>query len=340
MKWANRYQPPQPELWQGRADIPPNSCFFQIIQMLDLLKQTPPPTNTTTFAIVGFRCDEGIRRNFGRVGAVDGPIVIREILAKLPVQKPNIICYDVGDITCTDGDLENSQQALGDVVASLLEQNMTPIVIGGGHELAWGHYQGIVQKYTQENLGIINFDAHFDMRPLLPENKGSSGTPFLQIATAHEAAHKRFDYNCVGIQHAGNIQHLFETAKQYHAKVLLADDLHQGNMDKCVNFIDRMIDQNQIIYLSLCLDVFAAPFAPGVSAPQSLGVTPWQVMPLIRQLAASGKVVSYDVAEMCPQYDIDQRTAKLAANFIYEIIHHHHARSIGKSNGYHNTSRY
>ena len=24
-----------------------------------------------------------------------------------------------------------------------------------------------------------------------------------------------------------------------------------------------------------------------------------------------------------PQYDIDQRTAKLAANFIYEIIHHH-----------------
>lgn len=338
MKWANRYQPPNSKFWQGRVDIPPHSCFFQIIQLLDLNQHSPKQADSTAFAIVGFRCDEGVRRNVGRTGAIEGPGAIREILAKLPIQKPNIICYDVGDITCTDGDLESSQQALGDVVASLLELNITPIVIGGGHELAWGHYQGIAQKYKNENLGIINFDAHFDMRPLLAENKGSSGTPFLQIATAHESAHKRFDYNCVGIQHTGNIPQLFETAKKYHANVILADDLHQGYMDKCVNFIDRIIDQNQIIYLSLCLDVFAAPYAPGVSAPQALGVTPWQILPLVRQLAASGKVVSYDIAEMCPQYDIDHRTAKLAANFIYEIIHHHHARSIGKSNDNHITS--
>ena len=69
--------------------------------------------------------------------------------------------------------------------------------------------------------------------------------------------------------------------------------------------------------------VFAAPFAPGVSAVQPLGLYPWHVIPLARQLAASGKVLSYELSELSPRYDIDQRTARLAANLIYEIIHHH-----------------
>lgn len=338
MQWPTRYLTPNLSLWQGRSDIPQASCFFQIIKPLDLAKEIPNIDNQLAFALIGFRCDEGIRRNLGRTGAVDGPVAIREMLAKLPVQRQNVLIFDAGDILCTDKDLEQAQIALGEVVALLLEKNIIPLILGGGHELAWGHYQGIAKKFPHEQLGIINFDAHFDMRPLLPNDKGSSGTPFLQIANAHAQANNRLDYNCVGIQVAGNTQQLFETAKKFDAQFILADHLQLGYMDKCVNFIDRIIDQNQIIYLTLCLDVFAAPYAPGVSAPQPLGVTPWQIMPLVRQLADSGKVISYDVAEMCPQYDIDQRTAKLAATFIYEIIHHHHRRT-GKFNGYHISPR-
>lgn len=336
--WTQHYNPPESLLWQGRADTPPTSSFFQIVQMLNLAEHVPPAISSLAFAVVGFCCDEGIRRNLGRTGAAEGPLAIRQILAKLPIQTDQFSFYDAGDITCMDGDLENAQRSLGEVTALLIERNIIPIVIGGGHELAWGHYQGIEKVFPTQYLGIINFDAHFDMRPLLDHQQGSSGTPFLQIAQTHEKAKRRFDYNCIGIQHAGNIRSLFETAKHYNAQVILADDLHQGYVDKCHNFIDRIIDQNQMIYLSLCLDVFAAPYAPGVSAPQALGVTPWQIMPYIRQLASSGKVISYDVAEMCPKYDIDQRTAKLAANFIYEIIHHH-ARSIGKSHAFHQQTR-
>ncbi len=161
------------------------------------------------------------------------------------------------------------------------------------------------------------------MRPLLSDGKGTSGTSFLQIANAHQRANRRFDYNCVGIQHAGNIRELFETAKQYNTKMILADELHEGQQQRCVDFNDRIIDQNEVIYLSLCLDVFAAAAAPGVSAPQPLGLQPWHIIPFVRQLAASGKVISYDIVELSPQYDMDQRTAKLAANLIYEFIHHH-----------------
>jgi formiminoglutamase len=324
MTWNSCYQPPDINLWQGRVDLPPESCFFQVVRMLNLTDTGwPDAKNQAAFALLGFCCDEGVRRNHGRIGASQGPLAIRQALAKLPIHKHHFTLFDAGNILCADGDLEASQAALSEAVNILLAKKITPIILGGGHEVAWGHYQGIAKAFSDKNLGIINFDAHFDMRAMLPNNKGSSGTPFLQIAESHQANKRRFDYNCVGIQRTGNIQSLFDTAKKFNTKILWADDLHLEHAGIMVDFIDRVIDQNEMIYLSLCLDVFASAFAPGVSATQPLGLFPWHIIPMIRALAASGKVISYDIAELCPPQDIANNTAKLAATLIYEFIHHH-----------------
>lgn len=324
MNWESRYLPPDTKAWQGYSGVPANSCFYQHIQLLNLLTQAPEKTAEVTFAILGFKCDEGVQRELGRTGAFEGPMAIRQRLAKLPIQKPNIHCFDAGNIICTDHDLESSQQALAEVVSLLLKKNIRPIIIGGGHEMAWGHFQGIARVYSpQQRLGMINFDAHFDMHSIYPSQRGSSSTTFFQIAQAHQAEKRHLDYNCIGIQHAGNIRQSFETAKKYSVKHILADELHQGLQEKCFDFVDRVVDENNIIYVSLSLDVFSPAFAPGVSSIQPLGLSPWQVIPLLRQVASSAKVISYDIAEHVPRYDIDHRTAKLAAVLIYEIIHHH-----------------
>jgi formiminoglutamase len=320
MTWTStHYSPPTSTNWQGRADAPADTCFFQVIRLMDM-RQDIPTHISPAFGLLGFCCDEGVRRNLGRAGAAAGPGALREVLAKLPTPYDKIICYDAGDITCTDGDLEGAQQALGEAVARLLAQRITPIVIGGGHEMAWGHYQGIAKVCAQQKTGIVNFDAHYDMRPLLPDNKGSSGTPFLQIAAACSAANHYFDYNCIGIQHTGNTRPLFDTAKHYGVKTLYAEELHQSGVAKYLHFVDRVINANEKIYLTLCLDVLSAAYAPGVSAPQPLGLTPWQILPFLHRLAASGKIISYDIAELAPKYDFDNRTARLAASLVYEII--------------------
>ena len=321
MSFTTHYQAPQRTLWQGRHDSPPASCIFQIIQLVDLT-QPLSLVSAPAFALLGFSCDEGIRRNLGRTGAAEGPDALRNLLAKTPVHKPDLQIFDAGNITCRDHDLEAAQAALGEAVHTLLAHGYTPLLFGGGHEIAWGHYQGIAKKITNETLGIINLDTHFDMRPVLEEDKGTSGTPFLQIANAHEKNQRRFDYNCIGIQAYGNTRQLYATAERHHAKTLSADDM-QVNPGASVAFVERVIQDNQHIYLTLCLDVLAAAYAPGVSAPQPIGLSPWNVIPILRQAAASGKVISYDIAELSPKYDIDSRTVKLATNFIYEIIHHH-----------------
>lgn len=322
MSFDTHYQTSDRNYWEGRLDSPTASSIFQFIKLLDITKPIPLADHLPAFALLGFCCDEGIRRNLGRIGAAEGPYALRNVLAKLPVHRADLQLFDAGNIICHDHNLEEAQAALGEAVYALLDRNYTPILIGGGHEMAWGHYQGIAKKTREANLGIINFDAHYDMRQTQEAGRGSSGTPFMQIAHAHENAKLRFDYNCIGIQPYGNTRQLMLTAERHQVKTITAEEV-MSEPGKVAPFIKRVVDDNEHVYLTLCLDVFAASFAPGVSATQAFGLTPFSILPAIRQLAASGKVVSYDIAELSPKYDIDSRTAKLAANFIYEILHHH-----------------
>lgn len=325
MSWQSYYTPANPMFWQGHLDVPADSCFYQHIELIDLKTRTLELSTGTSFALIGFKSDEGARRASMRTGSFEGPDFIRQRLASLPIQKPQLKLYDIGNIECNDHNLEACQIALAEIIRLLQEKNIRPIVLGGGHELAWGHFQGIADFISpQTRLGIINFDSHMDMQPLSSETSaGSCSTSFYQIAAECEKTQRHLDYNCIGIQHAGNIRQQFEIAKKFEVKIILADEMHQGLQEKCFDFVDRVIDQNDVIYFSLSLDVFSPAFAPGVGSIQPLGLDPWHIIPLVRQVAASNKVISYDISGLIPKYDIDQRTAKLAASLIYEIIHHH-----------------
>jgi formiminoglutamase len=321
MHWESRYAPPNPSLWQGSAD----SCFHQYVECVNLLDQQAEKTSPLCFGLIGFKCDEGMQRDLGRSGASEAPTAIRCELAKLPMQNMLIQCYDFGNVICDDHDLEASQEALAAIIAQLLKQQIRPIVIGGGQEVAWGQYQGIAKTYLpQKKLGILNFNAHFNMQSTTARSQGSASTVFYQIAEAQKAKKSHSDYNCLGIQHTANIRQSFEIAKHYNTNFILADEVHQGLQEKCCDFIDRIIDENDLMYLSLSLEVFSPAYAPGVNAIQALGLNPWHVIPLLRQAAASAKAITYDVCGCIPRYDIDHRSAKLAAALIYEIIHHHH----------------
>lgn len=317
------YTPPTHELWQGRTDSLPNERFFQVVQCIDLHHEFAFDPSQKNYALLGFCSDEGIRRNQGRLGASTGPAAIRTALAKLPMHHlANAQLYDVGDIGCPDADLENAQQQLAAIINRLLQQKITPIILGGGHETAWGHYQGIASAKQHANLGIINFDAHFDLRQTLPNDHGTSGSSFWQIAQARTQEKLSFDYLCIGIQKLGNTRSLFETAQHYKTTTIYADDIHLMPIQQHYPIIDQFIQQHQQIYLSLCLDVIATGFAPGVSAPQPTGIYPWHVIPFLRQIAESGKVISFDIVELSPPFDRDHMTARLAAALIAEFISH------------------
>ena len=313
------YSPTHQLAYTGRKEILANQRFYQTIHCLDLQHTQLTTQPHLQPAILGFCSEEGIIRNHGRPGAKFGPEAFRKAFANLPAHGIAHL-IDVGDITVTD-DLELGQKALGSVVSELVKHHYLPIVIGGGHELAWGQYQGIHQSPLRKKLGIINFDAHFDLRPLAKPNYGTSGTPFTQIAQQRELDKLGFHYLCVGIQPTANTPELFEQARILGAEYISASQLTENDVSHSLSIINHSIQQCDSIYLSICMDVFSASLASGVSAPQSLGILPERALPLIQHIMQSGKTISLAVAELSPPYDQNSLTARLAAELVAHCLY-------------------
>ena len=262
-------------------------------------------------AIVGFASDEGVRRNGGRVGAAEGPAAIRLALASLAVHD-DLRVVDHGDVVVDAGDLEGAQRRLGERIAAARRDASLPVVLGGGHETAYGSYLGLG---SPERLGILNLDAHFDLREA---DRPSSGTPFLQIARERQSVGHEFRYAVVGISEQSNTTALFDRARELGVRWVV-DDACQ-TVAQPLALVDELLGGVDGIYLTIDLDVLPAAVAPGVSAPAALGVPLPVVQAVCDAVADSGRLVHLDVAELNPGLDVDGQTARVAARLVHRIV--------------------
>ena len=315
------YLAPLKDLWTGRDDGADSPRIFQKIQHLDLASQSTIPQGHQSIAFLGFASDAGVARNLGRVGASEGPNILKRALANLPLHRDDLKFFDAGSVICQGDALELAQSALAEKVALLLENNFLPVLLGGGHEIAWGHYQGIKKAQFNKQLHILNIDAHFDLRPLVNGHAPSSGTPFLQIAQDCQEQQLPFHYHCVGIQEAGNTSSLFNKAQDLQVHSLTAGQCYASNPEEISKSMSSAWGSPRQTYLTICLDAFSSAYAPGVSAPQPLGLSPWQMIPMLESLARSGSLLTVDIAELSPKYDINSTTANLGAQLVHRILH-------------------
>ncbi|MDR0269784.1 formimidoylglutamase [Paenibacillus sp.] len=306
------------DVWVGRTDHSERRSSFRYHQIVERVELDTPwkAFSTNTCAIIGFECEEGVRRNQGRLGAVNAPNEIRKALAGLPwraAESHRLI--DAGNVVCTDGKLEEAQEALGHAVSDLFSKSATPIILGGGHETLYGHYLGVRQHIGQDaRLGIINIDAHFDLRPY--DNQPSSGTMFRQILE-HDSNSRYF---VLGIQRFGNTQELFDKADELGTRYICEEEMHEGRMNDIISSLHTFMEQQDYVMLTLCTDVLNAAFAPGVSAPSPFGLSPMDVRALIRTVATHKKALSFDICEVNPTVDENGRTIKLGAYLTNEAI--------------------
>ncbi|WP_291632492.1 formimidoylglutamase [Clostridium sp.] len=313
--------------WQGRIDSESNFDSFrwhQWVNFIDLREENLIPfKGPLGFAFIGFCCDAGVKRNKGRTGAAKGPESIRKELSNLPCRfTEEVKLFDAGNVFCENISLEESQNLLSKAIEQILSLNLFPIVLGGGHEIAFGHYNGILnylkQSTTSPNIGIINFDAHFDLRPY--PSGGSSGTMFRQIADICRSENLKYSYLCIGVQKHSNTIDLFKTADKLGAEYILAKDIVNSDNLNMFERLDNFIKFQDEIYITICSDVFSSAFAPGVSSSQPLGLDPESVLKFLSYILKSNKVISFDIAEVSPRFDQDEVTANLASVLIFSIV--------------------
>lgn len=314
------YELPNQNVWKGRYDGDQlvQRRWWQHIELLSLENNNHKFNEAPV--ILGFASDEGVARNKGRTGSAKGPQLLRETFSNLPVHNVDLPIYDIGNIYCVEDKLEEAQKQLANGVQNILENNGFPLLIGGGHEILYGHYSGVTNHFKNKKVGIINFDAHFDIRK--PNEIGvSSGTGFNQAAQDAKSKEEEFLYLALGIQLSGNTKELFDKASKYNVEYILAQDFHLLNLERIKELLRRFIAKSDVICLTIDMDVFSASIAPGVSAPSATGILyDYTFREVLKFLATNSKVVSIDIAEYNPKYDIDLRTAKLASQLIFDWV--------------------
>ena len=324
--------------WTGRAEPfeSARACYWY---------QLAQPYMQQRIGLVGFACDQGVRRNQGRVGARAAPPLIRQAFATLPViaelqqrfdnQLPTLL-GDAGDIHCHDHDdfaanmLEQAQITYANTVSQIIKQGGLPIGLGGGHAIAYGSFLGLWQALQQTNatkdtdtpprIGIINFDAHLDIRQ---SDVATSGTPFRQIAEHLDEHGQPFHYCCIGVSRFSNTAALFDRAEQLGVHIISDEDCTNKKWKKIAAQIENFINDVDVVYLTIDMDCLPSSVVPGVSAPAAYGIELSFVERAVKRIMASGKVKIADIAEINPTFDVDGRSCKVAARLLATIIEQH-----------------
>ncbi|WP_373959338.1 formimidoylglutamase [Vibrio gigantis] len=316
-------------VWSGRNDLEDGALGTRVHHITKQVKSSDLSNELTdeAIALVGFASDAGVARNKGRVGAKQAPNLIRQALANMAWHSDTHIA-DLGDIECNDGQLEVSQKQCASVIANALSTNKV-ITLGGGHEVAWASFQGLaehlikIQPERKPKIGIVNFDAHFDLREFesdVADVKPSSGTPFNQISDYCQTHQWPFHYACLGVSAASNTKALFNKADQLGVWYEYDRNMTQVNQIAQLVKLQKFIAECDYLYLTIDLDVFPAATAPGVSAPAARGVSYEALAPFLEQIFKhSEKLIIADIAEYNPDYDVDGQTARLAARLCWDI---------------------
>lgn len=273
-------------------------------------------TTSTRVALLGFPSDEGVRRNGGRPGAKAGPRALREALYTMTPEAGGLPHFaallartvDLGDVPVT-GDLEQDQERLGDVVAALLRDGITPIVLGGGHETAYGHFLGYIK--AERSVSILNWDAHADVRPL-KEGFAHSGSPFYQALTHPDGRCQRYTVAGLFPWRVAAAHRAFIGAQGGTAITL--EDLVPGRIDEIAQSVLGPA------MATFDLDLVDAAQAPGVSAPGVGGLDTRRWVHAAEACGRNPAFQSFDVVELNPRFDVDARTATLAALTVWHIL--------------------
>jgi len=260
--------------------------------------------------------DEGVRRNGGRVGAALAPDAIRRQFYKLTTFGISAKIFDAGD-TIIQNTLEETHDLHTKIVERILRDGKKIIVLGGGNDVSYADGCAMANTCGAENWLALNIDAHFDVRRDSPRN---SGTPYRQLLG--ENLLNPINFFEVAYQPQAASPVYFDFLKKSGVNLIRLDEF-QNSVNKFQNFI---ADQFSTIHSPLSIfwgfdvDAVRAADAPGVSAPSPIGLTAEEFCGLAKLAGEKPNTKIIEFTEVNPNFDIDDRTARLVAIAMHRFI--------------------
>ena len=205
--------------------------------------------------------------------------------------------FDYGDI---------QREKIEEVFSKIISKSKIPILIGGDHSISSEVIKAISKK--SEPISLVYFDAHPDFISSTTNYYGSvfqDVLPHIDIKSSIQ----------IGIRTPE--QEEIDNIKKHNLKVITPFDIVEKGVKEIANTILQTIGKN--VYISFDMDSVDPAFAPGVSVPVPMGLKNVEAVYLLKAIANQG-IIGMDLMEVCPSYDIKDRTSHLASRIIAEVI--------------------
>lgn len=213
-------------------------------------------------------------------------------------------------------------------VATSIQANNFPLVIGGDHSLSIGSVRGAARN---KKIGVIWIDAHADFNTAETTPSGNihgmslallAGVGDKSLVQLWDESIPVIDPSKIAIIGARDLD-MGEKAnlKNSGALVLGMEQIDRYGMvsmvEKAIERVSRDVDG---IYLSLDLDALDPEHAPGVGTPVPAGLNQREVHLACELIAETGKLIGMDLVEVNPILDVQNRTATLAVEFALSAL--------------------
>jgi formiminoglutamase len=263
--------------------------------------------------LIGCPQDEGVRRNHGRAGAAAAPAEIRRWLYRMSVAGlDNLRMLDLGDLV-PQPTLEATHSALRDRVRQMIKDGKRIIVLGGGNDISYPDCAGLADVLPL--LLAFNIDAHFDVRADTPCN---SGTPYRQLL--EEGSVKPEMLYQVGFQPFANSPIYAQYLRDRGVNTVSLAGLRELGVAQTFRRALRSRAKFEAIFWGFDLDVVRAADAPGVSAPNPVGISGEELCEIAAIAGSEARTRVIEFSEVNPTYDVDGRTARLTAAAIHHFL--------------------
>lgn len=248
-----------------------------------------------------------------RPGSRFGPARIREASVGLEEYSPyldreldEVKFFDAGDIPLPFGNAQKSLDEIEKFIKKLLADGKIPIGMGGEHLTSWPVMKAVYEKYN--DLAIIHFDAHTDLRTDYEGEPLSHATPIRKIAELIGPS------NVYSFGIRSGMKEEFEWAKEngmYIAKFEVLEPLKE--------VLPTLAGRN--VYITTDIDVLDPAYAPGTGTVDCGGISSKELLAAIHEIARSKvNVVGFDLVEVAPVYDHSEMTVNTASKLLREMI--------------------
>jgi agmatinase len=207
--------------------------------------------------------------------------------------------FDAGDLELVIGDTERVLKQTHEFTRNLLRDGKIPVMLGGEHLVTLPVVQAIAKQY--ENLYVIHFDAHTDLRDDYLGNKLSHASVIKRISE-FVPPDNIYQY---GIRSGTRDE--FQAAKH----------LQKFNLNGIEEAVKAAGDSP--VYITVDLDVLDPSVFPGTGTPEAGGVSFRELLEAFDKLAALN-VVGFDMVELSPLYDLSGISTAAACVSLREML--------------------